>query len=227
MSKSTDVKQSISDSIYQKLYDRIVRGKLQPGQRITELQIAQDEGVSQAPVREALKRLAEDRLVTLKPRSGCFVCKITTEEAEYLFAIRGRLESLALELAMDRFERDHAVELRTLLKKCQQLTEKQFVRRAVELDERFHAFLCESSGSEDLKILVSKLRARIQMLRIREAKDISRAKESLKWHIRILNAMIDGQAKKALEYLEKHIEETRRNVIDHYIVINERSESVP
>lgn len=222
MNKPQHSKQAISDVIYQKLYSRIVSGKLRPGQRITELQIAQDEGVSQAPVREALKRLAEDRLVTLKPRSGCFVCKITAEEANYLFEIRKRLELLALELAMPRLRCEEATDLRNKLRNCRKLPQNQFVRKALELDDQFHTFLCKSSGSEDLIILVAKLRARIQMLRIREAEDISRAKESLDWHIHILDAMIAGQKKKAMQSLAKHIEETQQNVIAHFIGTDEK-----
>lgn len=209
-------RQALSDVIYDKITARIIRGKLQPGQRITEMQIANREGVSQAPVREALKRLAEDRLVTLKPRSGCFVCKITAEEANYLFDIRQRLESLAIELAMRKLAHEQASELLEKLLDCRQLPAEKLVRRALVLDDEFHTFLCEASGSEDLQRLVAKLRARIQVLRAREARDSSRARESLGWHIRILEAMVEGNRKKALADLHDHIEETRRSVVARF-----------
>lgn len=210
-------KNALSDMIYEKLYTQIVNGKLDPGQRITELQIAQAEGVSQAPVREALKRLAEDRLVDLVPRSGCYVCKITRQDAEYLFEIRKRLESLALEYALDRFDTERVILLREKMLACSELDEKRLVRRALELDGQFHSMICESSGSVDLELLVSKLRARIQMLRIREAKDPTRAKISLLRHIEITDAILDGDRNAALELLAKHIEETRENVLENFI----------
>lgn len=209
-------KKAISDLIYEKIYNQIVSGKLSPGQRITELQIAQTQGVSQAPVREALKRLAEDRLVNLVPRSGCYVCKITKEDADYLFEIRKRLEVLALELAFEKFDMDMITELCDKMKGCLKLQEKTLVKRALKFDDQFHSMICEASGSVDLTIMVGKLRARIQMLRIRAARDPLRAKEALKRHIQILEAIISRKRREAIKLLTCHIDETGLSVQESF-----------
>ncbi len=207
---------ALSDLIYQQLFDDIVSGKLKPGQRITELQIAKHEGVSQAPVREALKRLAEDRLITLVPRSGCFICKITRKEADYLFEIRKRLEVLALEFAFDKFDLEEVARLREKMLACEKMKEKTLVRRALEIDDQFHSLICKVSGSVDLELIVGKLRARIQMLRIREAKDPARARDALKRHIQILDAILTGKRRDAIKLLACHIDETGLSVQESF-----------
>lgn len=217
MKKTPVEKKAISDLIYEKLYSQIVNGKLSPGQRITELQVAQSHGVSQAPVREAFKRLAEDRLITLVPRSGCYVCKITREDAEYLFEIRKRLEILALEYAYGRFDVDILKKLRDEMAACGKLHDGEFVKRAIVLDAKLHSIIAEFSGSMDLQILIDKLRARIQLLRVRGAANIAAAENSLEAHLKIVDAVINGNKKLAVDLLAEHIDYTRDNVFNNYI----------
>lgn len=207
----------LSEQVYQSLYQRIVNGKLRPGQRITEMQIAKSHGVSQAPVREALKRLAEDRLIDLVPRSGCYVSTLNPEDVEYLFEIRKRLESLALEYAFEKLDRKKIKSLKEKFLECQQLDESKMVRKELQLDEQLHSLIFEASGSRDLEILLSKLWARIQLFRIREATDVTRAKLALARHIEILDAIRADDGKKAQQLLSQHLEESRKNVLDHFV----------
>ena len=208
---------ALSDKIYEKLYRRIVSGKLKSGQRITEMQIANAEGVSQAPVREALKRLAEERLVDLVPRSGCYIAKLTREDANYLFEIRKRLESLGLEYAFDKFDIQKVEKLREKFKKCLELEQSKMVLQELKLDEQLHSLICESSGSRDLQALTNKLWARIQLFRIREATDFDRAKSALHAHLGILDAILAGNPAKAEQLLMEHIEKSRLYVLNTFI----------
>ena len=208
---------ALSDKVYQKLYRRIVSGRLKSGERITELQIAKSEGVSQGPVREALKRLAEDRLVVLVPRSGCYIAKLTSKDANYLFEIRKRLESLAMKYAFDKFDLKTVEMLREKFKKSLELERNKMVVQELKLDEQFHSLICESSGSRDLQALTSKLWARIQLFRIREATDFGRARSALDSHIKILEAVIEGKKKQAERLLVEHIENSRRYVLKTFV----------
>ena len=201
---------ALSDKIYQKLYKRIIAGKLKPGQRITELQIANSEGVSQAPVREALKRLAEDRLVDLVPRSGCFIANPAKEDIICLFDIRKKLECLALEYAFDQFDFTKIKKLRDQFEQCLTLEQSKMVSNEIKLDEQLHEFICKSSGSDDLYSLINKLLARIQLFRIKEASNIERARQAIDQHIKILDAILDRDRAHAEQLLLHHIEESQR-----------------
>ncbi|MDY7011875.1 MAG: GntR family transcriptional regulator [Planctomycetota bacterium] len=203
---------ALSDRVYRKLYRRIVTGKLKPGQRITELQIAKSEGVSQAPVREALKRLAEDRLVDLIPRSGCYVCKLTHDEIAEIYDIRERLECLAMEYAFDKFDRKKIEGLREKFHKCLNLKGKGFTREELKLDSQLHTLIYETAGGKHLWDVLNRLHAKIEIFRTREAQ-ASRAEIAIEHHIAILDAILTGKKNKALRLLENHIETSRKYVL--------------
>jgi DNA-binding GntR family transcriptional regulator len=217
--KKTPVRSNnaLSERVYRALYRQIVTGRLKPGQRITELQIAESQGVSQAPVREALKRLAEDRLVELVPRSGCYVTKLTREDAGYLFDIRKRLETLAMEHAFRRLDLARVGDLREKFVQCLELDDARLVQRELKFDEELHTLIYETSGSRDLQSILSKLRARVQLFRIREATDITRAKFALNRHIEILDAVLAGDRRKAVQLVGRHIEDARENVLKNFV----------
>ena len=204
----------LSEKVYQSLYHRIVNGKLKPGERITEMQIAKSHGVSQAPVREALKRLAEDRLVDLVPRSGCYVCELTREDVNYLFEIRKRLESLALEYAFENMDTKRVQNLRQKFNECRELDEHKLVQNELRLDSQLHSMIFETSGSKDLQILLNKLWARIQLFRIREAADMVRARLALERHLEILDSILARDMKKAQRVLSQHLEESQQNIVE-------------
>ena len=207
----------LSEKVYQSLYHRIVNGKLKPGERITEMQIAKSHGVSQAPVREALKRLAEDRLVDLVPRSGCYVCELTREDVDYLFEIRKRLESLALEYAFENMDTKRVQNLRQRFNECRELDEHKLVQNELRLDSQLHSMIFEASGSRDLQILLNKLWARIQLFRIREATDVVRARLALERHIEILDSILARDMKKAQGVLLQHLEESQQNILERFV----------
>ena len=213
----TRTNNGLSDKVYRSLYNRIVTGRLKPGQRITEMQIAKSKGVSQAPVREALKRLAEDRLVDLVPRSGCYVCELTREDVDYLFEIRKRLESLALEYAFENLDPKRVQNLRQKFNECRELGKHKLVQKELKLDSLLHSMIFEASGSKDLQVLLNKLWARIQLFRIREATDLARARLALKRHIEILDSILARDMKKAQGLLLQHLEESQQNILEHFV----------
>ena len=91
-------KKSLSNLVYRDLKEKILKNKLLPGDKLIEMEIASNLGVSRTPVREALKKLEEDGLVTSFPRKSYIVSKISVKEAKNLYIVRRSLESLAVEL---------------------------------------------------------------------------------------------------------------------------------
>ena len=201
---------ALSDTVYEGLYAKIVSGRLKPGARITEQEVAEAEGVSRAPVREALKRLAQDRLVELVPRSACYVHRLTRADVEDLFAIRKDLERLAMQRAFGRFGRAEVESIRQMFARCLSLDDKRLARRELALDVEFHRLIHLASGSVIIQDMLDKLWARIQVLRAREAMRGGRAKVALEGHIAILDAILAGDKRKALRLLDEHINEARR-----------------
>ncbi|MDR4949378.1 GntR family transcriptional regulator [Neobacillus cucumis] len=102
--KRSIVNKSLSDQIHEALRDLIIKGELKPGDRILELEIARDFGVSQAPVREALLKLAEEDLVVSIRYKGTFVSNISMVETEELYCFRIIMEELAIKRSLERLK---------------------------------------------------------------------------------------------------------------------------
>ena len=207
---------SISEAVYQAIYKQILAGNLKPGEKITEAGISSSMEISRAPVREALKRLAEDRLVTLVPRSGCFVSELNAKEIEEIYEIRKRLECMALEYAFDKLDLKAIKELRDRFVNCRTQSGAQFVKNEIQLDSQLHNLVSQSSGCPNLQEMLEKLRARVQMFRIREADHLDRTQDALQDHVRILDAIIASDKQRAIENMTTHIEHTCRNVLTEF-----------
>ncbi|WP_134703973.1 GntR family transcriptional regulator [Ammoniphilus sp. YIM 78166] len=93
---------SLSQQIYETLRDDIIKGERRPGDRIVELDVAREFGVSQAPVREALLKLAEEGLVVSHRYKGTFVSNISIDEIDELYSFRIMMEEMAIRRAMAR-----------------------------------------------------------------------------------------------------------------------------
>jgi len=206
---------SISEKVYQAIYKQVLSGKIAPGDRITELEISNSMGVSRPPIREALKRLAEDRLVILVPRSGCFVADLKPEEIEEIYEIRKRLECMALEYAFGKFKPEELKKIKKQFLACKKLPPALFVKNETKIDSQLHQLIAEKSGCPNLQEMLGKLRARVEVFRIRESNYTVRAKDALQEHVKILSALLSNNKATAIKELQSHIEHTKENVLSN------------
>ncbi|MBN1257411.1 MAG: GntR family transcriptional regulator [Planctomycetes bacterium] len=211
------MKNTLSDLVYEKIYQKIVTGQLKPGEKLTEMGLANSEGTSRSPVREALKRLSEDRLVTLVARSRCYVRKLTIAEVDILFEIRSRLECLALEYAFDHFDRAKLLNLKQSLQECSNMSDPENIQKARKLDLQLHALIRETSGSADLTHLLNNISARVNMFRLQAYSEIVPfpLNTTPATHIHIIDAILEGSREDSLRLLQAHIDNNRRHVVDH------------
>jgi DNA-binding GntR family transcriptional regulator len=206
---------SLSEKVYQRIYKKIVSGTLKGGDKITEAGISNSMSISRAPVREALKRLAEDHLVVLVPRSGCFVAKLSNEEVNEIYEIRKRLECMALEYAFEKLDINEVKDLKDEFQKCLDPAWRERIKKEIQLDSQLHKMISKMSRCKNLEELLAKLRARIQVFRVQEADYVARADDAIKEHIDLLDAIIAGNKSAAIESLARHIEHTKNNVLSN------------
>lgn len=204
---------SLSDGVYQGLFDDIVNGRLRPGQRITEQEISGARGISRAPVREAIAKLAVDGLLRLVPRSGCYVCALSERDIQHIFDIRARLETLALDYAFDAFDPAQLAKLRARLMACQGHDERKMLREEEPLDTLFHATILNAAASPLLQDLLGKLLARVRVFQALGSRDPGKARDALKTHVAILDAILDGDRAAARRRLREHLEVARTNAV--------------
>ncbi|SEM35569.1 GntR family transcriptional regulator [Nonomuraea pusilla] len=153
----------ISDQVYVLLRQAIVEGDLAPNERVVESEIARRLGVSQAPVREAVKQLAREGLLMHVPRRGNFVVEISTQDAEYARQVREPLERLAAQLAAEHMTEDNLAELDELVEQMHRAVAANDVSQFRDADIAFHTRVSQIAANPFLfrmwEVLEPSLRA--------------------------------------------------------------------
>jgi GntR family transcriptional regulator, rspAB operon transcriptional repressor len=134
------------DHVYAALRDAIVSAELEPGRRLSENELADMLGVSRTPVREALQRLRDERLVAIVPQLGTFVTLISPDAVADAAFVREALECSAIRLATERAGPRDLEELQANLAAQERSVEEGDTEAFDALDEALHRTLCELSG---------------------------------------------------------------------------------
>lgn len=139
-----------ANDVYESLRDAIISGELAPGTRLVIRKIALQLGVSDIPVREALKRLEVEGLVVFKPYAGATVSVPLLRELEEIMEIRGELESFAAASSVDNLTEEDVEELETLLKEMEKCADEGRFWDYSKADRQFHRVLCRRCSNETL-----------------------------------------------------------------------------
>jgi len=137
---------SASRQAYRALRDAIIAAELEPGQRLSENELAERLAVSRTPIREALIRLRDERFVQIVPQLGTFVTRISTSAVQDAQFIREALECAAVRLAALRAQEADLAALGGLVRRQAEVVEDGDYERFAVLDDEFHAALCELAG---------------------------------------------------------------------------------
>ena len=149
-----------ADYVYTELRHEIITKQKKPGQRLPEVNIAVQMGVSRTPVREALRRLASEGLVLIIPNSGARVASPSRREMEDAYVVREDLEVLAVRLAAGRVSDRHLRRLEETLLEEERAFSERNLELYLEVNEGFHKIIAEASGNRVLKEYVENILAR-------------------------------------------------------------------
>jgi DNA-binding GntR family transcriptional regulator len=142
--------ENLDDKIYARLKALIAERQLLPGERILQDRLAREMGVSRTPLVNALKRLAQERLVQWVSRRGIYVKRFTKREMARLFQVREALEGLSARLAAPRIDREEVDQLVEMFRGLDVTPTPAAIRKYVERDRYFHWRLVEIAGNEQL-----------------------------------------------------------------------------
>ncbi len=150
--------------IYKLLRDDIVRGRLNPGERLVEKNLCERLEATRGYVREALKLLGVDGFVKLSPGKGATVVKISPQEVKDLYEVLAALEAKSVELAaphLDASDIDKLIEINTALKSCISTEDRASARSTwQEGNFQFHRIFAEKSGNRELQEMLESVRWR-------------------------------------------------------------------
>ena len=206
---------TIRDQVYQILRDEICAGKYAPGSWLQETELTEYLGVSRSPVREALRRLEQERLIRDSGK-GSVVLGITLEDLEDIMDIRLRCEGLAaFYAAKNRTEAD-AKRLRQLSELQDFYFEKGDYDHLREIDDEFHESIYEISGRTVLMDTLRPLHRKTQRYRRNSYSIPARRQKSINEHKAICDAICDGNAELAEQLVSQHIENAKNTMIERF-----------
>jgi len=185
------------------LRERILNGEIALGERLIEGRLSEQLGVSRMPVREALRELAAEGIVTIEPRRGATVTAYTDEQKRELIEVRATLEALNAKLAARRHDPEQIRELEAILAEGARLMAEDNPAAAVRQNFRFHKALGKVAGNSVLQDVIGSLRDRTAMLFAPNG--VARARQNWQEHAAILRAVIEGDGELAALLAARHV----------------------
>lgn len=196
---------SLSDRVYVYIKSLILSGELGAGERVPEAQVAQRFGVSRTPIREALKRLEEYGLITVKPRSYAEVVTLDPNEAGEISAVRAALEVLAAGLLAERGNDEDYDAVAALAGECDAALAEGDIGKTFEKDSALHLEIAKRSRNRHLYDHMAKLDAKIQLLRLVLHLPTKQLHRFIKHHKELIKALRAHDVKKSRQIMEQHI----------------------
>ena len=203
---------SLADQVFEKLEDDIVYGVYKRGEILTELKLAENLGVSRTPIREALRRLEQERLIR-DTGKGSLVLGITRDDLLDIMEIREKVECLASYYAALNITDEGIQELTHIMDLQEFYQSKNDVNRLRSIDDSFHEAICKLSRRTVISDTLLPLHRKTRLYRRIAMEDKNRSPRTVQEHRGIFNAIISGNAELAKDLTEQHIKNARLHMI--------------
>lgn len=190
--------------VYEYIRDMILKLELKPGEKIPEIKIACDLGISRTPVREAVRRLAWEGLIKINPNHAATVVVVDDKMIQDLLLVRWQHDQLSITLAMYNGSLREFAELRSIAQQCIKANEAGDLYMRHTLDSQFHNKIFEIGKNQILYDLNSRLNLIVRLWQAVNITDPHTLKEKLYQHLALVDCLEKQEAKKALEIIYDH-----------------------
>ncbi len=194
----------LGEVAYNVIRTAIIQGRLRPGQRLAETELAEKMGLSRTPIREALHKLELEGLVTTRPRRGTIVRELPLGEIEEIYVIRALLEGFAARLAARTIQSRDVKALERLLERMSRATGKGDVVEICTVNTRFHRALSAASKSARICNLIDTMRDQMWRFRLITMSVPGRPQAVLEEHRKMVDAVRDRDGELAERLLYQH-----------------------
>lgn len=220
-----DSYQPLREVVCESLREAIRTGKLKPGERLMEIQLSEELGVSRTPVREAIRKLEQEGYIVMMPRRGAYVANMSIRDVNEIFEIRTALESLSNGLAAERITAEELETLQRLLVQIGRYIKEGDMDRIVETDIKFHDLLYQASRNQRLEGIISNLREQLTRFRTLSMSYPGRLEATLEEHRAMVDAIAQGNMEAAQQAAERHMERSEQALMDAMEAMKKTSEN--
>jgi DNA-binding GntR family transcriptional regulator len=196
---------ALYQEVAERLRQRIYSHELKPGTWVDEQSLAEEYGISRTPLREALKVLASEGLVTLKPRRGCYVNQVSESDLDDIFGVMSLLESEAARLAASKAGKADLTALESIHAGLEAAARARDIDHFFEANQAFHRKVQDIAGNHWLTQVIEDLRKMIKLSRHHSLFGDGRLEQSLEEHRAIVAALLARDAEAAARLMHDHI----------------------
>ncbi|MDR1994129.1 GntR family transcriptional regulator [Azonexus sp.] len=196
---------ALYQEVAERLRQRIFAHELTPGTWIDEQKLAEQYGISRTPLREALKVLASEGLVELKPRRGCYVTEISRQDLDDIFPLMAMLEARCAVEAVHRAKPADILDLEGIHERLEAAARDSRIDAFFEANQAFHRKIQELSGNRWLLSVTQDLRKVLKLSRLHSLSLEGRLQQSLDEHRTIMAALTRGDAATAEKAMHDHL----------------------
>lgn len=203
----------LREIVYEQLKRQILTGKITPGTRMMEVELAEEMGVSRTPVREAIRKLEKEGLVTIEPRRGAYASDISVKDMVDTLEVREDLEGLAAALAAERMTSEQISELVTITEGYSDAILNSDTEKIIHYDEKFHKYIVSCSGNKTLIQLSEIVQELALRFRYIYYDDFSRYENMPVEHREIVEAITSGDSGAARLTADSHVKKLKEFVV--------------
>lgn len=195
----------LRDVVFNTLREAILKGELQPGERLMELQLASKLGVSRTPIREAIRMLEQEGLAVTMPRKGAEVARMTLKDMEDVLEVRDALDELAAQIACERMTAEQMQILKETKREFEEILESGDVKKIADVDVRFHDIIYEATDNARLVSLLGNMREQLFRYRVECLKNPENYPALMAEHNTIVSALEARDKVKVTEAMHEHV----------------------
>lgn len=203
----------LRDVVFNTLRQAILTGELKPGERLMEIHLANKLGVSRTPIREAIRKLELEGLVTMIPRRGAEVAQITEKSMNDVLEVRRAVDALCVELACERISDEALQNLKVACDEFAEQVKTKDVKKIAQADVALHNIIVEATGNQRLISLVNTLSEQMYRYRFEYIKDFSQHESLIEEHRVIYESIVKKDKKTAADAAKLHIDNQEKAII--------------
>ena len=204
----------LREIVYEELKRQILIGEIPPGTRMMEVELADVMGVSRTPVREAIRKLEKEGLVTIEPRKGAYASNISIKDMVDVLEVRQGLEGMAAAIASGKITEHQKADLLNVVEKYKAAVDSANLEEIIKYDEEFHSMIISISGNKTLMQVFSTVQELALRFRYIYYDDFNRYESMPKEHQLIEEAIMSGDAEKARVAAGDHVSKLKEFILN-------------
>lgn len=208
--------QSLHEATFEKLRSLLVEGKIPPGSKLNERELAESLNVSRTPIREAIRRLAADGLVELITNRGAIAVQLSLEDVIHTFDVIAELEGFSGELAANNISDATLSELEALQYEMMASYARRDLSNYYKLNLRIHHLINQAANNPVLSKIFTQVNARIEALRFRSNQDGIKWEKAVEEHQEMLDALKARDPVRMRKIMIQHVR-NKRDVVVHLL----------